>query len=110
LAIADINKAIKINPEYAIAYRNRGFAYYNKGLYDQAIADYSKAIEIDPEYADAYINRGYTYFEKGFYDKAIDDYNKTLELNPEHPYAYKNLLKLRQKMKDDQEKEKRETD
>jgi len=47
-ALADLNKAIEINPKYAGAYNNRGKAYGLKGEYDHAIADFSKAIEIDP--------------------------------------------------------------
>ncbi|GAF86486.1 unnamed protein product, partial [marine sediment metagenome] len=30
-AILDFNKAIEIDPEYAMAYCNRGFAYAGKG-------------------------------------------------------------------------------
>src|SRR5215468_3408886 len=32
----------------AVAYKNRGNAYYNKKDYDRAIADYSEAIKLDP--------------------------------------------------------------
>ncbi|MGH6907325.1 MAG: tetratricopeptide repeat protein [Aestuariivirga sp.] len=49
LAIADYDKAIALNPEYAEAYNNRGNAYYRKGKYDRAIADYDKAIALNPE-------------------------------------------------------------
>jgi tetratricopeptide (TPR) repeat protein len=40
-AIADYNQAIQLNPKYAKAFNNRGFAYNNKGEYDRAIADYT---------------------------------------------------------------------
>ena len=33
-AIADYNKAISLDPDYADAYNNRGFAYKNKGDMD----------------------------------------------------------------------------
>ncbi|HXY90760.1 MAG TPA: tetratricopeptide repeat protein, partial [Xanthobacteraceae bacterium] len=45
-AIADFNKVIELNPNYAKAYINRGNAYDNKGDHDRAIADYNKAIEL----------------------------------------------------------------
>ncbi|UCB48645.1 MAG: tetratricopeptide repeat protein [Deltaproteobacteria bacterium] len=89
-AIAEYNKAIEINPEYAPAYNNRGFAYIGKGQYDQAISDFNKAIEINPEFAMAYNNRGYAYGVKGQYDQAISDSNKAIELNPKLAMAYNN--------------------
>ena len=53
-AISEFTKAIEINPGFAKAYNNRGWAYYNKGEYDQAIPDYNKALEINPRLAEAY--------------------------------------------------------
>lgn len=53
-AIADLDKAIALNPDYADAYYYRGNAYYFVGEYEQAIANYTKAIELDPDNADAY--------------------------------------------------------
>ncbi|NEQ68371.1 MAG: tetratricopeptide repeat protein [Symploca sp. SIO2D2] len=45
-AIADYNRALKINPKFAEAYHNRGGAYHNKGELEQAIADYTQAFKI----------------------------------------------------------------
>jgi len=70
-AIAYFNKAIEINPKYAVAYLNRGSAYDGKGQYDKAISDFNKAIEINPRFAVAYFNRGFVYDRKGQLDKAI---------------------------------------
>ncbi len=89
-AIAECNRAIEINPEYAPVYNNRGFAYIGKGEYDQAISDFNKAIEIDREFAMAYNNRGYAYGVKGQYDQAISDSNKAIDLNPKLSMAYNN--------------------
>jgi tetratricopeptide (TPR) repeat protein len=46
-AIAAFDRAIQLNPEFAEAFYNRGFAHMAKGNHDQAIADYSEAIRID---------------------------------------------------------------
>ncbi len=56
-AIADFDRAIRLNPEYATAFNNRGIAYQNN-YFDRAIADYDEAIRINPEYATAFTNRG----------------------------------------------------
>ncbi len=80
-AILNYNKALEINPRYALAYYNRGNAYDEKGQYDQAISDFTKALEINPRFGEAYIRRGGAYGKKGQYDQAISDFNKALEIN-----------------------------
>ena len=46
-AIADYTKALELNPQDALAYNNRGLAYfYLKGEYDKAWEDVSKAQEL----------------------------------------------------------------
>jgi len=47
-AIADYNKAIKLEPKFAIAYANRGTAKEYLGDIKGALADYEKAIQLDP--------------------------------------------------------------
>jgi tetratricopeptide (TPR) repeat protein len=47
-AIADYDQALKLDPNYALAYNNRGNAHFLKKNYDRAIADYDQAIRIDP--------------------------------------------------------------
>ena len=47
-AIADYDKAIELDPNFAAAYTNRGTAKAQLKQYSEAIADYDKAIELDP--------------------------------------------------------------
>ncbi len=51
-AIADLNQAVALAPDFAPAYQNRGNAWYARGNYGQAIADYddrpSSSIPIRP--------------------------------------------------------------
>ena len=91
-AISDYTEAIKINPNLAGAYNNRGLTYsHDKGDYDRAISDFSKAIEINPRNADAYVNRANAYTQgKGQYDLAIADYTKAIEIAPRLAMAYYN--------------------
>ena len=46
--MADYGEAIRIDPQYAIAYYNRGISWYDKKDYDKAIADYTDAIRSNP--------------------------------------------------------------
>ena len=87
-AIADYDKAIALDPNYAAAYNNRGLIYQKKGEVDRAIADYDKAIKLDPNIAAAYRNRGLVVYNgKGEVDQAIADFRKVLEINPSDQVA-----------------------
>ena len=48
-AIADYNKAIEINKQFALAYTNRGAAKRKSGDTQGAIADWTKVIEFIPK-------------------------------------------------------------
>jgi tetratricopeptide (TPR) repeat protein len=45
-AISDFNKAIEINPRDAMAYNNRGLAYFFKSDYEKAWDDVHKAEDL----------------------------------------------------------------
>lgn len=57
-ALADYNKAILLNPDYAEAYSNRGLLLNDLKQYDAALADYDKSIAVDPDFSDAYWYKG----------------------------------------------------
>ena len=82
--------AIKLTPNCAEAYSNRGLAYTNKGDYDRAIGDLNTAIELKSDYAIAYNNRGMAYGKQGDYDRAIRDLNTAIDLKSDYAEAYSN--------------------
>ncbi|MFP3041465.1 tetratricopeptide repeat protein [Treponema primitia] len=89
-ATADFTQAIKLDPNNAIAYSERGRAFSNKGDQDKAIADFTQAIKIAPNSDAFYTNRGIAYSNKGDYDRAIADYTQALRLDPNNATAYYN--------------------
>jgi len=89
-AVALYDEIIRLDPDYAEAYNNRGIAYRNKGEHDRAIADYDRAIALKPDCAEAYVNRGVAYDVKGEHDRAIADYDRAIALKPDYALAYFN--------------------
>ena len=47
-AIADYDKAIELDPNFALAYYNRGITYRELGKEEEAKEDFKKAQELDP--------------------------------------------------------------
>ncbi len=89
-ALSYLNKAIKLNPKFALAFNNRGNAYGKLGQYQKAISDFNKAIELNPKDATAFNNRGTAYGRLGQYQQAISNFNKVIELNPINAKAFNN--------------------
>ena len=59
-AVAEYDEAIRLDPEYAVAYHQRGIAYAELGETRLAIKDYRDEIILNPRYAPAFVGRGMT--------------------------------------------------
>jgi tetratricopeptide (TPR) repeat protein len=79
-AIHAYSEAIRLKPDYADAYNNRGLARYSRGDLAGALRDYNTAIRLAPDDADAYYNRALTREAKGNAAGAWADYQKYLDL------------------------------
>jgi lipoprotein NlpI len=87
-AIADFDRAIKLDPKNAGAYCARGDVKQAKGDWDGAIADYNRCIELEPTNDEAYEGRGIANQAKGNNDLAIADYTHAIELDPDANYYF----------------------
>ena len=72
-------------------YFNKGYDYFDDGLFDKAIECYQKAVEINPDYANAYYNMGIAYAYKENYDKALECCQKAIEIKNDYANAYYNM-------------------
>ncbi|MBI4367700.1 MAG: tetratricopeptide repeat protein, partial [Deltaproteobacteria bacterium] len=52
-AIADYDRALKLNPGFYLAYNNRGAAFHKKGDLGRAIADYEQELRVNPRFDSA---------------------------------------------------------
>jgi tetratricopeptide (TPR) repeat protein len=79
-AIAELDQAIELDPEFSLAYIARANAHFSLEQFEQAVVDYTKAIELDPDSALAYANRGSAYAALGQMAQARADYETALPL------------------------------
>ena len=71
-----INKAIKLNPNSAILYGNRGlFYYFNEKFKDSALNDFNHAIQLDSAYTKARSLRGEILSKKNRFKEALQDFD-----------------------------------
>jgi tetratricopeptide (TPR) repeat protein len=79
-AIKEYDKAIEINPGYALAYYNRSVAYTKTKQYDKAINDCNKVLQLDPKHASSYYTRGVSYWHLGSKNQAVKDLQTAAKL------------------------------
>ncbi|GAB4287556.1 MAG: hypothetical protein Fur0025_21120 [Oscillatoriaceae cyanobacterium] len=94
-ALADLNLAIQLVPNYASAYYSRGRVRFETGDYGGAIGDYTRAIELNTNDAGAYANRCLARLQLAShsgeqFSLAVNDCTRAIELNPNYADAYAN--------------------
>jgi tetratricopeptide (TPR) repeat protein len=92
-AIAELQAALRINPDYAAAHSNLGSALAQlPGRMPDAIAEFQAALRIDPDYAEAHYNLGNALSQvPGRLPDAIAQYEAVLRLEPGDAAAHNNL-------------------
>ncbi|NIM57364.1 MAG: protein kinase [Candidatus Aminicenantes bacterium] len=89
-AIPFYEKAVAIDPEFAMAYRGMAIAYGNLRYYSERKKYLQKALELSERISDRErygIQGDYYRFSEKTYQKAINAYNKLLELYPDDLYG-----------------------
>lgn len=85
--MADINKAININPEQPIYHFQRGL--FKLATMDAtAIDDFSYYLKTDKKNFIAYLYRGVLYYSKDDYLAAEKDFQQVIKINPKMPLTY----------------------
>src|SRR5206468_9215222 len=93
-AMVHYEEAIKLVPNYAEAYFNRGNILFANGRVDEAIADWEKTLQIQPNDADAHTCLGNALLRQGSRTEALAHYEKALVLAPEDPHSRNNIAWL----------------
>ncbi len=88
-AMEDYTEAIRLDPQNAALYCNRGYLRGEQHEFDKAIADFTEAIRLDPRDPIAYLHRGHAWSEQHHDDKAVADFTETIRLDPQNAYAFR---------------------
>jgi tetratricopeptide (TPR) repeat protein len=75
LALSEINEMIRIDPDYAKAYKWRGNMYRNLGDNLGAIQEYNKAIQSGFDDAEIYVARAFVYQHLGEHELSVEDFD-----------------------------------
>lgn len=86
-AIAELNKALTMDPLSPEINGILGWDYYLKRDYTSCLNAEAKATQMFPEFWVPHMSAGMCYYNKGQYPEAIQEYKKALAMNPESTYA-----------------------
>ncbi len=89
-ALAAYDEAIRLDPEFAGAYRERGHIHLLLKKYEAADEDLTRAIEGNPQDAAAYLLKGNLHTEAGDLDAAILNFDAAIDVDPQLAVAYSN--------------------
>ena len=80
LALADYGEAVRLAPEFLLAYNNRAILLHQDKQHEACISDCRLILQLDPGYAPAFQLRSESYQALGEFEKALADAERYVEL------------------------------
>jgi tetratricopeptide (TPR) repeat protein len=96
-ALADLSRAVELNPDSASAVGRRGQAYKEIGWFDLALTDFNRSVELKPT-SQSIGHRGQTYRLMRRYEEALADSDHAVKLAPHNGWAITGRGKVYQDM------------
>lgn len=92
--VEDCNRALAVSPRMALAYGNRGVAFFKSGDIRRAVNDLNKSLELDRKqgYVYRYLGQAYVQLDRVF--AALDCYSRAIKLDPTDRYAHESRIRL----------------
>ena len=79
-ALADIDRAIQMNPQYDLYYAEKASLQVRVGLFDEAIATATECVKTAPDHSDGYLFLGIAQCQKGLKAEGLKNLQKAREL------------------------------
>lgn len=89
-ALEDFNEVVRLEPNDAENYLNRGLVKEKLKDLPGALSDYSHALKLDEKNARAWVCRGNLVSKLGNWKEAVEDYDVAIVLDPSYAIAYFN--------------------
>lgn len=101
-AITSYNKALSLDPNYAMIYNNLGTIYYNRSSIDEKYESnikkaeelYKKSISLNPKLTEANTNLGNLYSSIGKNEESIKYHKMAIESDSKYYFAYLNIANV----------------
>lgn len=87
-ALAELDKALSLYPDYFQAFTERGVVQINAGRLQEALPNFNKALELFPDYEPALSGAGYCLLTMGQYEGSISHLEKAVNLDAAHTQNY----------------------
>ena len=87
-AVDAYSRILKMAPNFAPAYVERGLLVQEMGDPEKAMQDFEAALQIEPHYGMAYYGRGWARHARGDYAGELQDALKGLQLDPQNAGMY----------------------
>jgi len=81
-AIALLEKALELKPDYAEAWEIQAEAFYGLKRYKESLEAFDKAIYFQPDFLDAWVGRGLVLAQLKKYNEAIEAFDQGLKIKP----------------------------
>jgi tetratricopeptide (TPR) repeat protein len=88
-ALAELNQAVKLDPQYGFAMNMLAYTYAQLQNYDQAIEWFKKYALASPADANPHDSLGDVYYNTGKFDLALEKYEEALRIKPDFGSGYK---------------------
>jgi Flp pilus assembly protein TadD len=87
-SLANLTKALELNPTNSVAYNDRAWQLYELGALDQALTDANLAVALAPKDPYVFGTRGWIEFSKGNTNQAVANCSRAIELGSNTSAAF----------------------
>ena len=81
-AIAELNRALELDPQYPEAAESLAYLYAATARPERAVEAFRTALALSPHKATTHFNLGFVYHEQKQYDAAVAAFENAVEIDP----------------------------